>query len=232
MPSTTNSSTARRRRWRHSARVAAVDDELADQGVVVGRDRVALVDRAIDADADAAGRVVEADLAGRGREGLRVLGVDADFDGVAVERDLVLGQRQGFARGDLDLLVDDVDAGDALGDRVLDLDAGVHLDEVELAVLVEELDGAGARVFELAHGGGADLADLAAAWRRDGRGGGLLPDLLVAALQRAVAGAEMDGVALAVAHQLDFDVARLLQVLFDVDAVVAEGGLGLGARGR
>ena len=44
---------------------------------------------------------------------------------------------------------------------------------------------------------------------RHGRGGGLLPDLLVAALQRAVAGAEMDGVALAVAHHLDFDVARL-----------------------
>ncbi len=35
---------------------AAVDDELADQRVVVGRDRVALVDGAVDADADAAGR--------------------------------------------------------------------------------------------------------------------------------------------------------------------------------
>ena len=37
----------------------------------------------------------------------------------------------------------------ALGDRVLDLQAGVHLDEVELAVLVEELDSAGAGVFSL-----------------------------------------------------------------------------------
>ena len=137
-----------------------------------------------------------------------------------------------FARGDADLLVDDIDAGDALGDRVLDLEAGVHLDEVELAVLVEELDRAGARVFELAHGGGADLADLVALFGGDGRGGGLFPDLLVAALQRAVAGAEMDGVALAVAHHLDFDVARLVEILLDVDAVVAEGGLGLGAGGR
>ena len=75
---------------------AAVDDELADQGVVVGRDRVALVDRAIDADADAAGRVVEGDLAGRGGKGLRVLGVDADLDGVAVERDLVLRSATAF----------------------------------------------------------------------------------------------------------------------------------------
>ena len=34
----------------------------------------------------------------------------------------------------------DVDAGDHLGHRMLDLDAGVHLDEVELAVLVQELE--------------------------------------------------------------------------------------------
>ena len=64
------------------------------------------------------------------------------------------------------------------------------------------------------------------------RRGGLLPDLLVAALQRAVALAEMDGVALAVAEDLHLDVARLLEVLLDVDGVVAEGGPGLGAGGR
>ena len=55
-------------------------------------------------------------------------------------------------------------------------------------------------------------------------------DLLVAALQRAVALAQMDGVALAVAEHLNFDVARLGQILLEIDAVVAEGGLGLGAR--
>ena len=50
----------------------------------------------------------------------------------------------------LDLLVDEIDAGDHLGDGMLDLDAGVHLDEVELAVLVEELDGADADIAEFA----------------------------------------------------------------------------------
>ena len=54
----------------------------------------------------------------------------------------------------------------------------------------------------------------------------------MAALQRAVALAQMDGVALAVAEHLDLDVARLLQVLLHVDAVVAEGGLRLSARRR
>jgi hypothetical protein len=50
----------------------------------------------------------------------------------------------------------------------------------------------------------------------------------VAALQRAVALAEMDGVALAVAEHLDLDMARLLEVFLDIDGIVAEGRLGLG----
>ena len=52
------------------------------------------------------------------------------------------------------------------------------------------------------------------------------------ALQRAVALAEMHGVAVAVAEHLDFDVARALEIFFEVDCVVAEGGLGFRARGR
>ena len=59
----------------------------------------------------------------------------------------------------------------------------------------------------------------------------LFPDLLVAALQRAVALAEMDGLAVAVADHLDLDVARLAEIFLHVDGVVAEGGAGLGARG-
>jgi hypothetical protein len=44
---------------------------------------------------------------------------------------------------------DQIDPGDRLGDRMLHLQAGVHLDEVELAVLVEELDGARAAIAQL-----------------------------------------------------------------------------------
>ena len=137
----------------------------------------------------------------------------------------------GCARGDADLLVDQVDAGDHLGDRVLHLDAGVHLDEVELAVLVEELDGAGAGILQVLHGLRHDAADALAHLDVEGRRGAFLPDLLVAALERAVALAQMDGVALAVAEHLDLDVARLLEVLLDIDRIVAEGGLGLGLGG-
>ena len=115
---------------------------------------------------------------------------------------------------------------------MLDLNARVHLDEVEFAVLVEELDGADAEIADLAHRFGDRLADrVARAGVERGRGA-FLPDLLVAALQRAIALAEMDGMALAVAKHLDFDVARALEIFLDIDGVVAERGLGFGARGR
>jgi hypothetical protein len=69
----------------HSLPRPAVHDQLADQAVVIGRDLVALIDAGIDAHAKPAGRVVMGDRAGRGDEGVRILGIDAALDGVAME---------------------------------------------------------------------------------------------------------------------------------------------------
>ena len=95
-----------------------------------------------------------------------MLGVDAAFDRVAEKTDVLLLQRQRRAGGDADLLADEIDAGDHLGHGMLDLNARVHLDEIEAAVLVEEFDRAGAGILQFAHRLGADLADLAALRRR------------------------------------------------------------------
>ena len=137
-------------------------------------------------------------------------------------------KRQLLAGGDADHLLDEVDAGDQFGDRMLDLQAGVHFEEVERAVLPgDELDRAGAVVVHglgqrdglLAHG----LAGLLVEQRRRR----FLDDLLVAALDRAFALAEIDDVAVLVAEHLDFDVARIDDEFLDEHAVVAERGLGL-----
>ena len=127
------------------------------------------------------------DLAGRGAEADGVLRIDTAFDGVAVDHDLFLRQRQIAAGGDADLLEDEVDIGDHLGDGMLDLDAGVHFDEIEFAVLVEEFHRADAEIFHLLHRLGDGSADFLARrgierWRR-----AFLPDLLMASLQRAIA---------------------------------------------
>src|SRR5258708_38957409 len=122
---------------------------------------------------------------------------------MAVKPDVALHEVELAAGGDADLLQDEIDVGDLLGHRMLDLDARVHLDEVEGAVLVQELDGADAEIAEVAHGLGHGLADHAAGGGVERRRGAFLPDLLMAALQRAIALAEMDGAAAAVAQHLD-----------------------------
>ena len=147
---------------------------------------------------------------------LRVFGGDAALERVAVEADLVLrgtplaGVADRRAFGDADLRLDDVDAGDHLGDGVLDLDARIDLDEVELAGvgIQQELDGAGAEVVDGARRCAARARRVPARCvvveirRRRA-----LDDLLVAALHGAVALEQVDEVAVRVAEDLHLDVA-------------------------
>ena len=110
---------------------------------------------------------------------------------------------------------------------MLDLDARVHLDEIELAVLVEEFDGADAEI-PMSRIALATVSPMTSRAATLSAGEGLLLEsFLMPALNRAVALAEMDGVALAVAQHLDFDVARLFQIFFQIDGVIAERGFRL-----
>ena len=99
------------------------------------------------------------DETGRGQEGGRIFGIDPALDGVATDADVLLGDRQGLTGGNAQLLLDEVDAGDHLGDRMLHLDTGVHLDEIELAVLVQELEGTRTAVADLETGAHTALTD-------------------------------------------------------------------------
>lgn len=86
----------------------------------------------------------------------RVFGGDPALNGIAGEPDFGLRRDAGFlgltnpaAFGDADLRLDDVEAGDLLGDCMLHLDARVHFDEVEssLVFIEQKLDGAGAFII-------------------------------------------------------------------------------------
>src|SRR5690606_38514290 len=149
--------------------------------------------------------------------------------GVAADDHIILGQAQRLAGADLDLLLDDVDASDHFRDRVLHLDAGVHLDEEELAVLIQELEGTGTTVTQVDTGLNAAGLNFGAGLFVDTGGRRFLDDLLVAALQRAVAVAQMDGMTLAIGQYLDFHMTRVGQELFQVHHRVTEGGTGFGA---
>ena len=69
----------------------------------------------------------------RGESPARILGVDAALDGVAAGRHVLRREGERRTARDEDLLADEVDPGGHLGHRMLDLDAGVHLQEGELA---------------------------------------------------------------------------------------------------
>src|SRR5262245_14303860 len=172
------------------------------------------------------------DLAGRGAEGNRVLGIYAALDGVPVELHVALFDGKRAAGGNADLFENQIDVGDHLGHRMLDLNAGVHLNEIEFAVFIEKLDGTDPEIADLAHGFRNRFADrIARACVKRGRGA-FLPDLLVAALQGAIALAQVNRLTLAVTKNLDFDVTRSLEISLNVDGIVTESGLGLGARRR
>ncbi len=108
----------------------------------------------------------------------------------------------------------------------LDLDAGVHLEEVELVALDEKLDRPRRHVST-----GTGEVDGGSAERRaetigETSGGGFLDELLVPTLHRAVTLAEKHHVAVAVGHDLGFDVAGSLEIALEVDLGVAEVGVG------
>src|SRR5690606_11784682 len=130
---------------------------------------------------------------------------------------------------------DEVDAGDGLGYRVFDLQPGVHFHEPEavdpeaVGGVDDELHGAGPGVVDGPRRAHRGLAHGAAHGLVHARRRRLLDDLLVAALQGAIALEQVHGVAVRVAEYLHLDVARRRHVLFHQHAAVAEGGLGLAA---
>jgi hypothetical protein len=150
------------------------------------------------------------DQPGRGREvAFRVLRGQPGLDGVPVCRRLAgpgLGQRA--ARRDVQLQLDDVDAGGRLGDRVLHLQPGIDLEERQQLFpgLVEEFHGPGVDVP-----GGPDQFGGVGAHQflvlgvQHG-GGGLLDHLLIAPLHTAVPDAQRPHGPFGVGDDLHLDV--------------------------
>jgi hypothetical protein len=87
-----------------------------------------------------------------------------------------------LAGRDAYLQLHDVNPRHELGHRMLHLQPRVDLDEVELALVVQELEGAGAFVAQLAAGFGAALGGAQAAPLADVQGRGLPPGLSGAAV--------------------------------------------------
>src|SRR5437867_5663028 len=209
--------------------VGAAHDDLGQQRVVERWHRVRRHEVTVDTDAEASRGHPGGDAARARRKGLGILRVDAALHRVPVEPHRVLPVAEGIAVGDPDLLAHEVDAGDGLGHRMLDLDARVHLDEVEASVSVEEeLDRARADVVDGRRHRECGSPQAGARLGGEQRRRRLLQELLVAPLDGAVALAEVDSDAVPVAEHLHLDVASVLDELLAVDLRRIEGGAGFG----
>ena len=143
------------------------------------------------------------------------------------------GERQRLALGDQQLQPDQVQPGDALGDRVLDLQPGVHLQEEELAVRGEqELHRAGADVADRPAGGHRRLVQRRRAAPASTAGDGASSTIFWCRrwIEHSRSPSATHG-AVGVAEDLHLDVPAALDVPLAEDRAVAERGGRLAARG-
>ena len=123
-----------------------------------------------------------------------------------------------------DHLLNQIQVGNALGDRVLDLQTGVHFQEVEVPLRIDQhLNGTSALVVDSLGQLDSLLTHSLPGLRVNARRGGLLSDLLVSPLDGALSLGQIDTILVLVHEELDFDVTGLINELFDEHTAVTEG---------
>ena len=203
---------------------AGVADQFREHRIVVDRHGVAGIDAVVVADAGTLRQFEMPNQPRRWREvPRRILGIHAALDGMAVRREIALRNLQFFAARNAKLRFDEIDAPDHLGDRVLDLQSRIHLEEVELFVRSHEaFDRSGRVVVDGSRRLHRHRAETLAQFLIDDRRRTLLDDFLMPTLQRAFALANMNDVAVLVAEDLHFNVPRRGDEFLRVDSGIAE----------
>ena len=151
-----------------------------------------------------------------------ILGIEAHLDRASLDLLTVRSERLAFR--DADLPLDQVEAGDRLRDRMLDLDPAVELEEEDVVSVDDELDRACAAIADRTTEGDGRLVEPLAKRRCKARSWRLLEHLLVSPLHGAVPLAERDDVSMRVGEKLHLDVAWALEVTLAVELPVAESG--------
>ena len=207
------------------------DDELGQQRVEGLRDGHPLRVARIHPNSRA-GRPGElGDGAGGGQEvPAGVFGVDPELDRVPARPWVAVPEF--LAVRDPEHLPDQIDAGDLLRHRVLDLKPGVDLEERHRAVLPDQkFTGTRAHITGLPQDGlGRPVQLLGLAGGQEWRGR-LLDQLLVPALQRAVPGGDHHHVPVPVGEALGLHMPGPVQVALDEALTAAERRHGFADRG-
>ena len=149
----------------------------------------------------------------------------------ALEKFFLL-QVQHLVIGYTDLFFYQIHAHHFFGDGMLHLQTGVHLQKIEIAVLVhQKLDSSGSRIVHRPGGSHCLFPHLLAEFRSKERRRALLYNLLVATLDRTLAVKQMDYIAMIVTQNLKFYMMGFLHKFFQINRIIPERRHGLGTGG-
>src|SRR6266851_3319500 len=111
----------------------APGDKFAEQGIVFVGNGPAFKDTFVEANAWTAGGAARKNFSGRRKEiVVWIFGIKANFHGVAAGSDGFPGEGEAVAGGDGDLEFYEIEAGDLLGDGMLDLQARIDFEEIKI----------------------------------------------------------------------------------------------------
>ena len=208
-------------------------NQLAYHRVVIDGNLVTFVNVAVNAYADAVRlRQLFDDTRRRHEVVLRVFRTDTTFDGMTALEKFFLLQVQHLVIGYTDLFFYQIHAHHFFGDGMLHLQTGVHLQKIEIAVLVhQKLDSSGSRIVHRPGGSHCLFPHLLAEFRSKERRRALLYNLLVATLDRTLAVKQMDYIAMIVTQNLKFYMMGFLHKFFQINRIIPERRHGLGTGG-
>ena len=136
---------------------------------------------------------------------------------------------QSFTFCDANLALHNVDAGHFFGHRMFNLHTRVHFDEEKLLAvhIHQEFDSARAFIPHMRANPAAQIAHLGTLGIGQIGGRGPFNHLLVAALHGAIAFIKVIDIAMAIAQNLHFHMARAQDHLFKITLTIAKSGLRL-----
>ncbi|KAI6766709.1 hypothetical protein HG531_011931 [Fusarium graminearum] len=187
----------------------------------------------IQTDTVTARRSVDLDLSSVRLETLgRILSCDTALDGKATSRDAILSKTelvQSSTSSNLNLGGNDIDSGNLLSDRVLDLNTRVDLNKVVTVLLVnQELRSACIAVAGCLGQSDSVGKNVVTDFRGKILGRSNLNNLLVSSLDGAVTLVQVDDVAVVVTEKLDLNVLGLVKEALNEYSAVTKGSLCLG----
>ena len=207
---------------------------FGNHGIVVYRHLGLRLDSGIDPYPRPLGRIPGQDMSGRWQESVGgIFRVQTALKGVTVAADVILLEAQRFPGGNPDLFSYQIQTGNPLGNRMLNLEASVDFQKIEFPIVVEdELHGSGIVITGGSGHGQRGPGHLLPQGLGHGWRGSLFDYFLIAALNGAFPFAKMDDIPGSVTKNLDFHMTGTFEKTLDIHRAFGKGRFGFALRRR